>query len=256
MPVLFIGHGSPLNAIEENEFSEAWTAEGHKLPLPRGVVCVSAHWETSGTRVSSCLHPETIHDFSGFSGDLYAVRYAAPGSPDIARELVECLKDCPQEPEISEDPARGFDHGAWSVLLRLFPDADVPVVQLSLDWTRPPDYHYALGKALGPLRSRGLLIVASGNIVHNLGLMRFDQQAYDWAEAFDTAVRGLVRDRDDEALVNYGDLGGVADLAVPTNEHYLPFLYALALRGAGEDLYFFTERISLGSISMRSFRIG
>jgi 4,5-DOPA dioxygenase extradiol len=245
-----------MNAIEDNEFSRAWLAEGEKLPLPRGVVCVSAHWETAGTRVSSASEPETIHDFSGFPADLYGVRYSAPGSPDIAREIAECLKESPLEPEVSEDSSRGFDHGAWTVLLRLFPAADVPVVQLSLDWTRPPDFHYSLGRALCPLRTRGIIVVASGNVVHNLGMMRFDHRPYGWAEDFDAAVRGMIRDRDDEALINYDDLGGAADLAVPTNEHYLPLLYALALRSGGEDLYFFTEKISLGSISMRSFRIG
>jgi len=254
MPALFVGHGSPMNAIEDNEFCQAWIEAGRSLPRPQAILCVSAHWETSGTQVTAMEQPRTIHDFGGFPPALYAQQYPAPGSPALARLVQETVKDV----RIDLDASWGLDHGAWSVLIRMFPQADIPVVQLSLDTTQPPAFHYALGQALRPLRNRGILIVGSGNVVHNLRAARLDDEhgAYDWAREFDATARRLIVARDHQALVNYERLGPSARLAIPTHEHYLPLLYVLSLQEPGDEVSFFAERIVYYALSMRSLRIG
>jgi 4,5-DOPA dioxygenase extradiol len=251
MPVLFVGHGSPMNALEDNEYSQAWEEAGRSLPRPRAILCVSAHWETSGSRVTAMPEPRTIHDFGGFPRQLFEMRYPAPGSPALAR-LVHQLTGT----KVGLDLEWGLDHGTWSVLCRMFPAADVPVAQLSLDRTKPPAFHYQLGRALASLRRRGVLIVGSGNVVHNLGLIRWSGGVFDWAAEFDEAIRRLIVAGDHEAIVDYERLGPSAQLAVPTNEHFLPLLYALGLKEENEDIRFFAEGIAYGSLSMRSLRIG
>ena len=252
MPVLFVGHGSPTNAIEENEFSRAWADAGKSMPRPRAVLCVSAHWETNGTYVTAAERPATIHDFSGFPRPLYEVRYPVPGAPELARLVRETTRGA----TVRLDPDRGLDHGAWSVLRRMFPGADIPVVQLSLDRSKDPAFHYELGKELAGLRRAGVLIVGSGNIVHNLGVIAWEDTAYDWAVEFDETIKRLILSRSHGAIVRYTDLGRAARLSVPTNEHFLPLLYVLALQEEGDGIRFFADRVTLGSISMRSLRIG
>lgn len=251
MPVLFVGHGSPMNAIEDNEFSKAWAQVGKTLPRPNAILCISAHWETAGTLVTGMEHPKTIHDFGGFPPELYAMQYAAPGSPDLARLAQETV----QKTRVRLDQSWGLDHGTWSVLCRMFPQADIPVIQLSLDRTQAPDFHYLLGKELHALRHKGVLIVGSGNIVHNLRVITFQPKAYDWAIEFDETVKHLIVSGDHDSIRNYQQLGQAARLAVPTNEHYLPLLYILALQDSQEQVHFFADRVTLGSISMRSLLI-
>jgi len=247
MPVLFVGHGSPMNAIEDNEYSHAWEELGRALPRPRAILCVSAHWETAGTLVTAMERPRTIHDFGGFPRALFEKLYPAPGSPELAEVVQQMVSGAP----VGLDQTWGLDHGAWSVLCRMFPGADIPVVQLSLDHTQEPAYHYALGQALRPLRRKGVLIVGSGNIVHNLRLAVFRDQAYDWAVEFDQTARDLILAGDHQALIHYESLGRSAQLSIPTNEHYLPLLYVLGAQEPGDQLRFFAESVTLGSISMR-----
>lgn len=252
LPALFIGHGNPMNAIEENEFSLAWSAEGKSLARPNAILCISAHWETLGTHVTAMEKPKTIYDFFGFPRALYEAQYPAPGSPALAELTQETVKMTP----VGLDQKWGLDHGAWSVLCRMFPKADIPVIQFSLDRSQPPEYHYALGKELHKLRSRGVLIIGSGNMVHNIRLAFFQDQAYDWAIEYDETLKNLILAGDHEAIVHYERLGKPAALSIPTNEHYLPLLYTLALIEPHEPLHFFADRVTLGSISMRSLRIG
>jgi 4,5-DOPA dioxygenase extradiol len=252
MPALFVGHGSPMNAIEENVFSRAWAEAAGTVPRPDAILCVSAHWETAGTRVTAIERPRTIHDFHGFPQSLFEVEYPAPGSPGLARLVRETVRATP----VREDSDRGLDHGAWSVLRRMFPAADVPVVQLSLDRTKGPSFHYALGRELRLLREKGVLIVGSGNIVHNLGRMVWEDTRYGWAVEFDETIKELILSGDHDLIIGYPELGEAARLSVPTNEHFLPLLYVLALLDKGEEIRFFAEWVTLGSISMRSLRIG
>lgn len=252
MPALFVGHGSPMNAIEENEFTRAWEKVGESLPRPKVILCISAHWETEGTRVTAMEWPKTIHDFSGFPKQLFDVQYPAPGSPEFASLVQETVYEGP----VRLDFDWGLDHGAWSVLCWMFPKADVPVLQLSLDRTGAPAFHYELGTQLKALRRKGVLIVGSGNIVHNLRMINWQDVAYDWAVEFDERLKSLMLARDHESTVNYQSLGETARLAVPSNEHFLPLLYVLALQDDADDLDFFADRVTLGSISMRSVRIG
>ncbi len=251
MPVLFIGHGSPMNAIEDNEFSRAWSETGKRLPRPKAILCISPHWETFGAQVTSMEKPRTIHDFGGFPRQLYEMAYPAPGSPLLARLTQATAGQTP----IVLDQSWGLDHGAWSVLCRLFPEADVPIIQLSLDRRAEPALHYALGQELRPLRERGILILGSGNIVHNLRMVAWQDTAYDWALEFDATIQRLILSGDHEAIIHYEKLGQPARLAIPTNEHYLPLLYILALQGAREHVRFFAERVTMGSLSMRSLWI-
>jgi len=253
MPVLFIGHGSPMNAIEENEFSQAWSAVGITLPHPKAILAISAHWETSGTKVTAMEKPKTIYDFYGFPKELYEVSYPAPGSPDLVQTVRKVIKLT----EVQPDMTWGLDHGTWSVLHRMFPKADVPVVQMSLDRSKGPLHHYQLGQQLKELREEGVLIVSSGNIVHNLRMTIFDDKLkFDWAEAFDTKVKQWILAGDHEPMIEYEKQGHEAALAINSAEHYLPLLYTLGVKDEGESISFFADKVTYGAISMRSVRIG
>jgi 4,5-DOPA dioxygenase extradiol len=252
MPVLFVGHGSPTNAIEDNEFSRAWADAVKAIPRPKAIICISAHWETSGTSVTAMDRPKTIHDFYGFPQELYEMRYPAPGSPALARLTSRIMHGV----DIRADSDWGLDHGTWSVLSHMFPEAKIPVIQLSLDRTKSPEFHYELGAKLKSLRNKGILIVGSGNMVHNLGKVVWQETAYDWAIEFDTTMKGLMLSGDHDSIINYPKLGKAAQLSVPTNEHFLPLLYILALQDKKDVIHFFAEKVTLGSISMRSLRMG
>jgi 4,5-DOPA dioxygenase extradiol len=252
MPVLFVGHGSPMNAIEDNEFSQAWAQIGQSLPPPQAILCISAHWETAGVQATAMEAPRTIYDFYGFPPELYAVRYPAPGSRALASLVQQALPGA----AVQLDLTWGLDHGAWSVLRRMFPAADIPVVQLSLDYNKSPQEHYELGKALSSLRHRGVLIVGSGNMVHNLRLIQWGDNAFDWALEFDDLLCQRILAGDHEAITQYSQFGRLAMLSIPTPEHYLPLLYTLAAQEKDEPVSFFAEKVTLGSISMRGVRIG
>jgi len=260
MPALFVGHGSPMNAIEDNEFSKGWAKVGRSLPRPRAILCISAHWETWGTLVTAIEAPRTIHDFGGFPPALYQVEYPAPGSTWLAGEVRNSLSGA----RIGFDLDWGLDHGCWSVLRRMFPEADIPVVQLSLDYTQSPAEHYAIGKELADLRGKGILIIGSGNMVHNLeqveikgGLRDFNRPfGFDWAiEANDLFKKLIAEDRREE-LADYRSLGEAAQLAVPTPEHFLPLLYILALKQKGERITYFNDEPVAGSLTMTSLILG
>lgn len=251
MPALFIGHGSPMNAIEDNEFSQAWAEVGTSLPRPEAILCISAHWQTIGTAVTAMEQPKTIHDFYGFPQRLFDVQYPAPGSPELARLVQQTIRSTP----VQLDHKWGLDHGAWSVLCQMFPTADIPVVQLSLDQHKAPEFHYELGKELRALRRQGVLIVASGNIVHNLRMLAWQDEAYDWAVEFDEQIKQAILAGDHQAVINFDRLRELARLAVPSDEHFLPLLYVLACQ-ENEAVSFLTEKVTLGAISMRSVRVG
>jgi 4,5-DOPA dioxygenase extradiol len=255
MPVLFLGHGSPMNAIEDNEYRRSWQALGGQFgkdyPNPQLILCISAHWLTHGWWLTGMERPKTIHDFGGFPQDLFAQQYPAPGAPAAALDISRAIS----QPPLGMDSEWGLDHGAWSVLKPMFPKADIPVIQLSMDYARPPAEHYALGHQLRGLRERGVLIVGSGNIVHNLRATRHDasaNQAYDWAIEFDAKIAGQLQKGDLGALVEFQKLGQVAQLAHPTYDHYLPLLYAAGAADATEPIRFFNTSYQAASISMRS----
>ncbi len=253
MPVLFVGHGSPMNAIEENEFGRAWSEMGRQLPRPKAILAVSAHWETMGTKVTAMEKPRTIYDFYGFPKELYEVTYPAAGSPDLVQMVRKVIK----KTEIQPDMTWGLDHGTWSVLNRMFPLADVPVVQISLDRAKSPREHYQLGQQLKELREEGVLIVSSGNIVHNLGLVQFnDNLKYDWAEEFDTQVKQWILAGEHDPLIEFEKLGRAAELSINSAEHYLPLLYTLGLKEESDPISFFADKITYGSLSMRSIKLG
>jgi 4,5-DOPA dioxygenase extradiol len=253
MPTLFIGHGSPMNAVEDNMYTRGWKAIASTLPTPRAILVISAHWLTKGTFVGHQQNPKTIYDFSGFPEQLYHIRYPVEGAPRYA-EATCALTDG----EVELDTTWGIDHGAWVPLLHLFPNANIPVYQLSLDVMKHHEQHFALGDLLRPLRERGVLIVASGNIVHNLGMINWQHEnsGFDWAEEFDTQVSKFIVARKFTQLVNYPSLGPSASLAVPTPEHYWPLLYTLALAEENEPMSFPVTGLTMGSISMRSVKIG
>lgn len=252
MPVLFVGHGNPMNAIESNRFHRSWETLARELPQPRAVLCISAHWESRGLYLTGAERPDTIHDFHGFPRALFDVRYPAPGDPGLAQRCADLLA----RDGARLDSGRGFDHGAWSVLIAMYPGANVPVVQLSLDTGRPGTFHYRIARALAPLREEGVLILGSGNIVHNLRLFKYhDPEPLDWAIDFDARVRQRIASGEHGNLVDYAGLGPGAALAIPTPEHYLPLLYALALQKEDEQPAFFNEEVT-GSLSMTSIRIG
>ena len=251
MPVLFVGHGNPMNAIEHNEFHESWISLGERLPQPKAILCISAHWETRNTYVTATDAPETIHDFYGFPRALFEVRYPAPGEPALARRVQELVAS----DSLRLDPGRGLDHGAWSVLVAMYPQADVPVVQLSMDTSRPGRYHYELARQLAPLRDEGVLVMGSGNVVHNLRQFDFrDPTPLAWASRCDAEIRAHVVAGRHDALMVY-PTHDEGRLAVPTPEHYLPLLYAIALQQPGERAEFLNARVQ-GSISMTSVLIG
>lgn len=257
MPVLFLGHGSPMNAIEENEFVQGFRKISQEIPTPNAILCISAHWYTDGTYVTAMEMPRTIHDFYGFPDELFAVEYPAPGSPDLAKETAELLSPI----LVEENHNWGLDHGAWSVLKHLYPDADLPVIQLSIDYTKPPQYHFDLGRRLQKLREKGILIVGSGNIIHNLRMVDFRNinnvgYGYDWAhEARETTNNWLV-DGNFQNMVNYYEQGTAIRTAVPSPDHYLPLIYTLGLKEKDEQLSLFNDALIGGSLSMTSVRIG
>ena len=253
MPVLFVGHGSPMNGIEDNSFSRRWEELGRELPKPAAVLCVSAHWYIRSTAVTAMERPRTIHDFWGFPEELSAVRYPAPGSPAVAGEISQLLRKA----RVALDREWGLDHGCWTVVRRMYPDADIPVLQLSLDSTKRPEWHYDLARELAPLRNRGVLVLGSGNMVHNLGMLDWEHQdgGFDWALEMDASFKRLISSDDHAQLTRYRELTKTASLAVPTPEHYLPLLYALALKTPNDRLSFFNEQVVLGSISMTSLQI-
>lgn len=252
MPVLFVGHGNPMNAIEDNEYTKGWEDTGKLLPVPKAILCVSAHWLTRGTKVAAIADPPTIHDFGGFPQTLFDVQYDAPGSPEFALETQKIIT----KTNVEIDNEWGLDHGAWSVLIKMFPKADIPVFQLSIDYYQKPEYHYELAKELAALRKRGVLIIGSGNIVHNLRMAQWNETSYEWAIEFDATIKKLIESGDHKPIINYETLGKSALLAVPTNDHYLPLLYSLALQEKNESLRFFNEKTTMGAISMRSLLIG
>lgn len=249
MPVLFVGHGNPMNAIEDNVFSRGWDVLGKRLPKPAAVLCVSAHWQTEGTSVLIASRPRIIHDFYGFPEELYRVAYPCPGAPEMAERVRRLVTRA----RVRQDRDWGIDHGAWSVIRHLFPKADVPVFQLSMDEDKPADSHYSLGQELAPLRDEGVLVIASGNIVHNLGLMAAEAEArpYDWTLEFDGTVKRLIEHGDDKPLVDYQTLGMAAELSIPTPEHYWPLLYMLGMRRKGDKVSFPVEGTAHASLSMR-----
>ena len=234
--------------MEDNEFSRAWQTVGQTLPRPRAVLCISAHWETAGTRVAAMPDPQTLYDFHGFPKQLYEIRYPAPGAPDLASDIKHALGNA-----VHLDYNWGLDHGAWSVLRRLFPQADVPVLQLSLDFNQPPAAHYDLGRKLSYLRGQGVMVIGSGNMVHNLRTMVWEDKSFDWAAVFDDMLTACIRNDDHPTLIDYGALSDNAALAIPTNEHFLPLLYVLAIKVPADNIDFFCEKVTFGSISMRSF---
>lgn len=250
MPVLFVGHGNPMNAITDNPYSKSWQELGRKLAVPKAVLCISAHWLTNGTAVTMTDKPKTIHDFGGFPDELFAVQYPSPGAVDYAKMAISSVAST----KVHEDFEWGLDHGAWSVLKNMYPKADIPVFQMSIDYGKSPEYHYNLAKELAVLRTKGVLIVASGNVVHNLGMISFGDSGkkFDWAIEFDELVKKSIEDNNPKPLLEYQKLGKIATLAHPTNDHYLPLMYALGLRNKTDKFSFFNTTFDLGSISMRS----
>lgn len=253
MPVLFLGHGSPMNAIEENEFVQGWKLTSATLPKPSVILCISAHWETRGTFVTAMKMPKTIHDFGGFPEALFNVKYPAQGSPETA----QAIKEVVHKTTVELDEHWGLDHGCWSVLKNLYPNADIPVVQLSLDYTQTPQYHYELAKELAILRKKGVLIIGSGNLVHNLRMLDWQNVngGFEWAIEANTRLKELILNNHHRELIDYASLGTAMQLSVPTPEHYLPLLYTLALKEDNEKISLFNDKLTMGSISMLSLRI-
>jgi len=256
MPVLFLGHGSPMNAIEENEFVAGFRKTGNEIPRPKAIICVSAHWETRGTYVTAMKQPRTIHDFGGFPKELYQVQYPAPGDPELANEVKNHLKST----ETGLDYNWGLDHGSWSVVKHLYPKADIPVIQLSLDTRKTPQEHYALARELSFLRQKGVLIIGSGNMVHNLRMVAWDKlntsgYAYDWASEASEKMKSFIREGDHQSLINYNLHGRAFELSIPTPEHYLPMLYVLALQEKNESIELFNDKAVAGSLTMTSIKI-
>ena len=254
MPLLFMGHGSPMNAIEENEFVTGWRNIGKTLPRPNAILCISAHWETKGTFVTAMEKPATIHDFGGFPCELFEVQYPAPGSPELARETKSIIT----KTTVGLDETWGLDHGAWSVIKRLYPTADIPVIEMSLDYSQTSQYHYELAKELASLRNKGILIIGSGNMVHNLRMIDWQNPdgGYDWAIEANTKLKKLIAENEISQLIDYKTLGREITLSVPTPEHYLPMIYILGLKGEKENVSFFNDKTVMGSVAMTSFKIG
>ncbi len=253
MPVLFLGHGSPMNAIEDNMFVASFRELGRSLPKPQLILCVSAHWETKGTWVTAMSSPETIHDFGGFPRPLYEVQYPAPGSPEWAKKTKEMIT----KTVVGLDYNWGLDHGAWSVIKHLYPQADVPVIQMSIDYTQSAQHHYDLAKEIRELRRKGVLIVGSGNMVHNLSMVDFrrlggDPYGYDWAIEANELMKSYMLDEDHQSLIQYRKQGPAFELAIPTPEHYLPLIYTMALKEKTDSIYFFNDEPVGGSLTMTS----
>jgi len=255
MPVLFIGHGSPMNGIEHNQFSESWAQLAKEVPLPKAILVISAHWLSRGTKITAMDFPETIHDFGGFPKELFEVQYPAPGNPELARETASIIKSA--DVELAHD--WGLDHGAWTVIRNMYPDAKIPVLQLSIDYTEGPQFHYELAKELSFLRSKGVLIMGSGNMVHNLRMVSFDkidtEFGFDWAIEMNEVFKKYISNRNHSKLINYENLGSAAKLAVPTPDHYYPLLYSLGLQEKNEEAFIFNDKLMAGSLTMTSLMI-
>ncbi len=256
MPVLFIGHGSPMNGILDNSFSQGWADMARKIPVPKAVLVVSAHWETKGTRITAMDSPQTIHDFGGFPRALYEVQYPAPGDPTLAREAAMMA----QSAEIDLDHDWGLDHGAWTVVRHTYPDASIPVLQLSIDYTKGGQYHYELATELQALRHKGVLVIGSGNMVHNLRMVAWDKlddnYGFDWALQMNDTFKQLIADGSHQRLVQYEKLGPEARLAIPTPEHYLPLVYTLGVSTSKDSVQFFNDHPVGGSLTMTSVKFG
>lgn len=256
MPVLFLGHGSPMNAIEENEFVTGFRSIVKEIPKPNAILCVSAHWETKGTFVTAMQNPPTIHDFGGFPKELFAVQYPAPGSPDLAKQTKSLIS----KTEVGLDDKWGLDHGAWSVIKHLYPNADIPIIQMSIDYSQTPQYHYELAQQIKSLREKGVLIIGSGNIVHNLGKVEWrrlnETFGYDWAIEANDRMKKFILDGNHKELINFRSQGKAFDLAIPTPEHYLPLLYSLAMQEKNEEVKLFNDKAVAGALTMTSLKIG
>ena len=255
MPAIFFGHGNPMNALQQNDWTSGWAMIGKSIPRPRAILCVSAHWYLPATLVSAMPQPRTIHDFGGFPRELYQVQYGAPGAPELARQVSESLAPLPAE----LDQSWGLDHGTWSVLVHVYPEADVPVIQLSIDETQPAAFHFELGKRLAPLRDEGVLIIGSGNLVHNLHTYAWGRQIpepYDWAVRFEAAAKQLMTAGEFAPLIDYETLGRDAVLSIPTPDHYLPLLYVLGARRDDDAISFPVVGVDGGSVSMLTVQLG
>lgn len=253
MPALFIGHGSPMNGIEDNAFSQRWAAMGKEIPMPQAVLVVSAHWLTRGTAITAMAQPQTIHDFGGFPQALFDVQYPAPGHPKLAEETAALVK----KTKIHLDHDWGLDHGSWSVVKNMYPEANIPVLQLSIDFNKSPQYHYDLATELAALRKKGVLIIGSGNMVHNLRILDWNNPdgGYDWADEMNQSFKRLISEDNHRALINFQDLGKAAALSIPTPDHYLPLLYTLGLKDKHDAVSFFNDKTTMGSISMTSVKL-
>lgn len=256
MPVLFLGHGSPMNAIEENEFVRGFRNIGKDIPTPKAILIISAHWETKGTLVTAMQKPRTIHDFGGFPQALFDVHYPAPGSPELANETKRLIKKV----QVGLDESWGLDHGAWSVVKHLYPKADVPIIQMSIDYTQGAQYHYDLAKELASLRKKGILIIGSGNMVHNLGMVAWDKlntesYGYEWAIEANDKMKHFILSDNHQPLIHFKSQGRAFDLAIPSPEHYIPLLYTLALKESNEQASFFNDKPVGGSLTMTSMKI-
>jgi 4,5-DOPA dioxygenase extradiol len=255
MPAIFFGHGNPMNAVLDNDYTQAWRLTGQQLPRPKAILSISAHWFVPQTGVTVTTAPRTIHDFGGFPRELYQLQYPAPGDPDLARRVQRMLAPLP----VALDKSWGLDHGTWSVLRHVYPDADIPVVQLSIDETQPAAFHFELGRRLAPLRADGILVVGSGNLVHNLHAYAWGRHMpdpYDWAVRFETEAKQMMIAGEYQPLIDYEKLGREALLSVPTPDHYLPLLYVVATRQPGEPITFPVEGVDGGSISMLTVQVG
>lgn len=256
MPVLFIGHGSPMNGILDTEFSRGWKKMADEILVPKAVLVVSAHWLTQGTRITAMDFPQTIHDFGGFPEELYKVQYPAPGDPALAKEAATLIKKVP----VVLDHEWGLDHGAWTIIRHMYPNANIPVLQLSIDYSKGPQYHYELAKELAALREKGVLIVGSGNMVHNLRMVAWDKLddsfGFDWALQMNQTFKERIAMGDHHSLINYASLGKEALLAIPTPDHYLPLMYTLGLQTSKEDIMFFNDKPMAGSLTMTSVKLG
>ncbi|GGB65958.1 dioxygenase [Flavobacterium suaedae] len=256
-PVLFVGHGSPMNGIEDNEFSQNWSKLGKELPKPKAVLVISAHWLTWGTYVTAMDSPRTIHDFGGFPQELFDVQYSAKGNPELAKQTSELITHT----DVKMDHEWGLDHGAWTVVRHMYPDADIPVLQLSIDYNKPSEYHYNLAKDLAKLREKGVLVLGSGNMVHNLRMVAWDKlnddnYGYDWAIEMNEIFKQKIADSNHKDLMDYDKLNKVAKLAIPTPDHYYPLLYSLALKDKKDVVSFFNDKLVGGSLNMTSVLIG
>lgn len=257
MPALFIGHGSPMNGIEDNPFSQSWRAIGQQTPVPKAVLVISAHWLTRGTHITAMDNPRTIHDFGGFPKALFEVQYPAPGNPELALETKELITSTP----VGFDHEWGLDHGTWTVVRHMYPEANIPVLQLSIDYNKPAAYHYNLAKELVSLRKKGVLIIGSGNMIHNLGMIAWDKisesdYGYDWAVEMNSVFKDKISSGDHQALIKYEGLNPASKLAIPTPDHYYPLIYLLALQDRQEEPEFFNDKLVGGSLNMTSVKFG